>query len=226
MEDPNHRRSPGTSEGEPLALGASIARRREILRRVGRASAAAGLASPLTAFAWSSGATGTPWCYKDKVSTTCVHATISGSGSVLLSAQANGKQNWGKACKYYNNYNSYTGKCDTSRVPSVCRDTPFKNIFSCSGSDSLGQGMGSQWRPNQNCLFNKTVGQILCSTNATINNSFEAHWAAAYCNSVQYYSQDSFPYTPTEVCSHYANVGGIRDAAYSFYTNCMEGIST
>ncbi len=214
MEDRTHPRDPEGAGEAPSIIDTSIARRREILRRLGQASAAAGLASPLAALAGGS-TTGTPWCYQSKVSTTCVHASISGCGSVLLSAQAHGPQCNGKSCSYY------TNSCiNNSKIPTSCQQLVFKKVFSCSGSDSLGTP-SSNW----NCLFNKTFSQILCSNNKTNNNywynSAEAHWVTAYCNSTVGYNAGSFPYQTSDVCGHYSNAG-IKADAYNFYCNYME----
>jgi hypothetical protein len=213
MKHDTHGRTPDASAGTPATSETSIARRREILRRIGGATAAAGLASPLAAFA---GGSGHPWCYKDKTYTTCVHASISGAASVLLSAQANGTQNYGHSCDYYHNSGSHT------HIPTSCQNDnrTFGTIFSCSGSDSNGKHSGQK-----GCLFDKTITTLLCDSGSTTARSPEGHWASAYCNATRYSSDlsySTFPYKQSDVCAHYQNVGGIKAQADSFYRNYME----
>lgn len=188
----------------------SNASRRRALQNFGRASAAAGLASPLAALA---GGSGRPWCYRDKTKTTCVQASISGVGSVVLSAQANGSENHGKSCGYYKS---------SQNIPSACAGLVFKNIFACSGNDSNGKSMSQ----GTNCLFNLTLTQLLCEQKvAGSNSSPEAHWATAYCNSHVGYNTDpavsTYPYSKTQVAAYYSN-SNMRLPAYNFFCNYME----
>lgn len=182
----------------------SPARRREVLRTLGKASAAAGAAGPLSAMA---GGTGRPWCYKDKTYTTCTQASISGAGSVIQSVAPGSTPHGGKPCSHYGNSNN---------VPASCSGKKFKELISCSGSDSKGVAISKA-----NCLFNRTVADI-CSSEP---NSAEAHWITAYCNAVSRYtstpSTSNFPYSKDQVNGFYNDINK-KAAAYSFFTTYME----
>lgn len=209
MTDPEQRKTPPLSE-TGAGPASSIHRRRDILKRLGQASAMAGVASPIAALA---GGSGRPWCYKDKTCTTVVGASISGVGSVLISAQVNGTQNYGNSCSHFNN---------SGNIPSGCGGVVFKSVFSCSGKDSLGQPLSSKY-----CLFNQTISGILCSSNPAWTGSAEAHWATAYCNASRYSTNSSsstFPYSQSQVCSYFSDVNN-KAAAYSFFCGYMENVA-
>jgi hypothetical protein len=203
----NHDARDSQASESPKAGSAGLsspARRREVLRTLGKASAAAGAAGPLSAMA---GGSGRPWCYKDKTYTTCTNASISGAGSVIQSVAPGSTPHGGKPCSHYGN---------SSNVPSSCSGKKFKELISCSGSDSKGVA-----DTKASCLFNRTVADI-CSAEP---NSQEAHWITAYCNAVSRYSAtpsvSNFPYSPSEVNGFYGNANK-RAAAYSFFTTYME----
>lgn len=206
---------PTNLEGtESARRSSSASRRRDVLRLLGRSAAGAGAASPLLAMA--TGGSGRPYCHKDWTKTTCVQASISGAGSIMMSAEASGGNlHGGKKCSDYN---------EKWKVPTACKDVLFKDLFGCSGSDSLGQPMMNGSSVNTNCMFNKKPHQI-CG-NSTYSNTPEAHWVTAYCNASKYHSpalaSSTFPYSPAEVKDHYQNVGGKKAAAYAFYVNHME----
>lgn len=196
-------------DGKP-APGDSIEQRRDALRRVGRAAAAAGVASPMAALATGSGK---QWaCNPPK--TNKVHATISGCKSVLMSGQT-GNQCFGKKCTYYK---------DLASIPSSCtakywnngiktRAKYFKEIFVCTGmTDSHGKRIGES-----GCYFDMGIDALCAMTTPPK----EAHWAAAYCNSASFYSAGNFPYATNEIQGHWSNQD---NNAYCFYTDFMEAV--
>lgn len=200
--------APGRDGDAKLVPGDSVEQRRETLRRVGRAAAAAGVASPMAALAGD----GRKWaCNPPK--TNKVHATISGCKSVLLSGQA-GNQCYGRSCSYYK---------FTSNIPAGCKSgggpKKFKEIFVCTGmTDSNSKKSG-----DKGCYFDKTIDD-LCANYA---GSKEAHWAVAYCNaSALWSSTDSlskFPYSTAQVQAYWTN----QDLnAYCFFTDYMEQSTT
>ena len=203
------------NSAKPSAAGEapldSIRQRRAALRSIGRASALLGAASPLAAMA--TGKSGRPWCYKDTSRTTCVHASISGIGSVLHSAQANGNQHYGHGCSYYQTYGN----------AGACKDKKFKQIFNCSSAstDSRGEPPRKSGANNPDCLFNMKPHQVCTSA----SDSPEAHWFTAYCNALKLHRADvassQFPYHPNTVVAHYSD-GRIVASAYLFYKNHME----
>jgi len=208
MSKPTHSESMDASDrggGDKPAAGDSIEQRREALRRVGRAAAAAGAASPMAALAGDD----RKWtCNPPK--TKKVHATISGCKSVLLSGQP-GNQCYGKSCSYY----KYT-----SNIPAGCKTTSgrakkFKEIFACATlKDSQGKVSGQP-----GCYFDKRIDD-LCANFASTK---EAHWAVAYCNSKALWSatdsMSKFPYSPAQVQNYWTN----QDLnAYCFFTDYME----
>jgi hypothetical protein len=190
-----------------------VGRRREILRRIGRASVVAGAAgSPLSALA-----TGNPrrWC-KDIPSNKCVQASISGMGSVVMSAQASNEV-CSKKCSHYASTANWPGSCSNGSTAITC-NTAFKTAFNCNVGgtfDSLGVSIS-----NGNCLLHKSLA-TLCSS---YSNTVEAHWATALANANKLASPATgapFPYTPGEVVAHFGNVN-IRASAYTFYTTYCE----
>ena len=191
------------SSESPKAVS-SPARRREVLRTLGKASAAAGAAGPLSALA---GGSGRPWCYKDKTYTTCTQASISGAGSVIQSVAPGSTPHGGKPCSHYGN---------SGNVPSACSGKKFKEMISCSGKDSKGVDISKS-----SCLFNKTADYIC--TNAP--TSVEAHWITAYCNATARYSAtpslSNFPYSAAQVNGYYNDINK-KAAAYAFFTTYME----
>ena len=204
-DDINHRGAvPGS--GQP-----SITRRREILRRIGKASVLAGAATPMAALA-----TGSPrhWCKHPVDTTKCVHASISGMGSVVLSAQASNEVK-SRKCSYYAT-GGWTGGCSST--------TKFATAFGCAANTS---DSGSPPRPryisgseNPNCLLNMSV-QTLCSSQAS---TVEAHWATALGNAYNPSVPASgapFPYTPAEVVALFSDLSR-KDAAYAFFSQYCE----
>ncbi len=198
----------------------SAARRREILRRIGQASVAAGAAaSPVAALA-----TGSPrkWC-KDPVNTTkCVQASISGMGSVVLSAQASNEV-CGKKCSHYAVAGNWPASCSNGSVAITCNsatdssNTKFKVAFACAGGalDSLGKAQA-----DPACLLNMSL-PTLCASYPT---SVEAHWATALGNAnklVAPVGSAPFPYTPAQVVGHFQNLA-MKASAYTFYTTYCE----
>ncbi len=216
MSKPTHSESmePSGPNGDQKPTPSnSIEQRRNALRRVGQAAAAAGVTSPMAALATG---TGTRKWACDPPKTNKVHATISGCKSVLVSAQA-GNQCYGKSCSWY----KYS-----SNIPAGCKDSygnpkKFRDILSCaSGSkDSNNVTYYPGW--DNGCLFHKQI-HTLCANYAS---SAEAHWAVAFCNSTSLWSSSDsvskFPYSPTEVSGHWQDPA-IKADAYCFYTDYME----
>lgn len=199
----------GPNGDEKFVPGDSIEQRRDALRRVGRAAAAAGVASPMAALAGD----GRKWaCNPPK--TNKVHATISGCKSVLLSGQA-GNQCYGRSCSYYKYPSNIPAGCKTYSTPKK-----FKDIFVCISGSKDSNGVTYYPSNSSNgCLFHKQI-DTLCSRYAS---SQEAHWAVAYCNSTALWSSSDsmskFPYSPAQVQTYFTN----RDLnAYCFFTDYME----
>lgn len=202
MNDDIDHRLQGHGSSQP-----SIARRREILRRIGKASVLAGAATPIAALA-----TGSPqhWCKDPVDATKCVHASISGMGSVVLSAQASNEVK-SRKCSYYGASGSWTGGCSST--------TSFATAFGCAAGSKDSGGLPLS---DSNCLLNKSV-RFLCASNAT-SPSVEARWATALGNA---YNPNvpatgaPFPYTPAEVVAFYFDLGR-KAAAYAFFSQYCE----
>lgn len=204
----------GSADGTPPAGDVSIRQRREALRRIGRAGAAAGAASPLSALANGTG--GQKWCH-DRYRTKKVHASISGCKSVVMSAQP-GHECYGKPCSWYKS---------KVNIPSSCRDNSgnakkFKDIFACVAGTKDSRGITYDPYNNNGCLFHKRIDG-LCKN---YPNSPEAHWCTAYCNSAALWNSSwdltKFPYSRTEVNAHWTDPAKRVDA-YTFYIDHMEG---
>jgi Tfp pilus assembly major pilin PilA len=218
MQFDNHQ-----SPSEPPNGASSMGRRREILRRIGKASVIAGAsATPLAAMA-----TGTRrWCRHPIDTTRCVQASISGMGSVVMSAQASNEV-CGKKCSHYASTSNWPSSCSNGTSSIVCNsstdsnNTRFKTAFKCDVAgtfDSLGVAIS-----NSNCLLNKSL-PTLCRD---YSNSVEAHWATALGNANKLASPTTgapFPYTPAQVVGHYGDAG-MRASAYAFYTTYCENYS-
>lgn len=193
-----------TDPSQSPGLLASAARRREVLRTLGRATAAAGAASPLAAMA---GGNGRPWCYKDKTFTTCTPASISAAGSLIQSVAPGSTPHGGKPCGHYGT---------STNVPASCSSSLYKQLFTCSGNDTNGKPI-----TDPACLYNRTISDI-CTAYPT---SAEAHWAGAYCNAVVGWRSDpklaTFPYSPAQVSGFFSDTTK-KAAAYSFFTTYME----
>jgi hypothetical protein len=191
----------------------SIARRREILKRIGRTSLVAGAAaSPLAALA---GGSGPSWCRHPVDVTKCVHASISGMASIVLSAQASNEVQ-SKKCSHYSNSSNWPSTCSNGTKAITC-NSRFKTAFNCpSGSfDSKGVATGKA-----GCLLDKTLLD-LCTN---YSGSNEAHWACALGNANKLalpVTGAPFPYTPAQVVGHYQD-GTLRPTAYTFYTTFCE----
>lgn len=225
MNDRSQDSTPGTP-GTPEEGGklASLARRRQVLRSLAKASAVAGAASPLSALATGNSTRG--WCHAKDSTTVCVTASKSGCHSVMQSAQKTGtNQHYGNGCSTHRN---------SAQVPATCRNLDFKTIFSCTPSsntakDSMGNAFRTyksstgKWSDNTACAFNMTPS-TLC---ATYPNSSEAHWVNAYINATRFSSSPSastFPYDTVTVVTQYNNSSDPVDRAdyYAFFVNFME----
>lgn len=188
-----------TQESGSDETRASIERRREALRRIGRTGAAAGAATPLAALATG----GRQWVRHKTNTTKKVHASVSGCNSVVMSAQPT-KETYGKPC----------GSYDSSwKIPTACGgDKRFDLCFDCGGKDSNGVSNGAA-----GCLFQKTISQ-LCKYHP---NSFETAWATAYCNAGAFYPSCKFPYSMSQVRGLWAADTTTRTSAYSFFKTFM-----
>ena len=199
-------------QSEPASGPPSIARRREILKRIGKTSVLAGAAaSPLAAMA-----TGTrKWCRHPVDTTKCVQASISGMASVVLSAQTSDEV-CAKKCSHYSTSTNWPTSCSNGSITVTC-NTPFATTFNCAGgtSDSLGVVRGQS-----GCLLDKTM-LVLCTSHPT---TAEAHWATALGNANKLITPPvgaPFPYTPGQVVGHFQDLA-VRSSAYSFYTTYCE----
>ena len=191
----------------------SIARRREILRRIGKASILAGAATPMAALA-----TGSPqhWCKHPVDTTKCVHASISGMGSVLMSAQASNEV-CSKKCSHYANTSNWV-TCNPS--------TKFCVAFNCTSwtvKDSNNVQRCDQWgNENASCLLNKTLSN-LCSSHSS---AVEAHWATALGNAYKLVTPTvgaPFPYSPGEVVAYFGSTDlTLKSSAYTFFSTYCE----
>lgn len=192
----------------------SSARRREVLRGLGQTSVAAGLAAPVAAFAGSARS----WCRSPVDQTKSVQASISGMGSILLSAQANAEV-LSKKVSYYASKPNWSGTC-SGRSGAITCDTPFKKAFGC------GRGaVDSQTRPlsdTKNCLLNKTLLDLCTNYSSTP----EAHWACALGNANKLavpVTGAKFPYTPLQVTSYYLSGDlALKSSAYTFFSQYCE----
>jgi hypothetical protein len=183
---------------------ASIERRRDALRRIGRSGAAVGAASPLAALAGS----GRQWATK-KGSTTKVNASVSGCNSVLMSAQPT-KQTYGKPCTHYGS---------SSNLPAGCTGNgKFRDYFTCSTGTKDSNGVTYDPYNNNGCLFHKTITS-LC-TNHT--SKLETVWITAYCNAAGLSPTCKFPYTTGEVKILWTSDTATRSSAHDFFKNYMQ----
>lgn len=193
----------------------SVNRRREVLRRMGQASLAAGAAAPMAALA----GTGKRWCKHPVDTTKCVHASVSGMGSNLMSRNPNDEV-CAKKVSHYATSTNWPGTCFGAASTIVCTDT-FKKAFNCSGTavDS-----GGRAQSNTDCLLNKRLID-LCSMPA-YNTSAEAHWVCAMANANKINGSDgkaSFPYTPAQVAGFYLSTDLVlKSSAYTFFTTYCE----
>lgn len=207
------------SERPSRANAESIARRREVLKNLGRAGVAGGVAaSPLAAFAGGGG----PWCRNVIDHNKCVHASISGMASVLMSATAS-QEVCSKTCSYYGNSGNWPSGCKggTGGSTSINCNTSFKVAFGCGPSATDSQGYPQS---DSRCLLNKSLVQLCTSYQAYA----EAHWATALANSNKLAAPLSgapFPYRPADVVSHYGDAN-MKAQAYTFYTQYCEIYST
>ena len=206
------RKSTQTEVGD---VRGSVNRRREVLRRMGQASLAAGAAAPMAALA----GTGKRWCKHPVDTTKCVHASVSGMGSNLMSRNANDEV-CAKKVSHYATSTNWPATCFGATGTIVCTDT-FKKAFNCAGTAVDSGGLP---QTNSNCLLNKTLVQ-LCS-NVSYSNSVEAHWACAMANANKINGSDgkaSFPYTPAQVAGFYLSSDlALKSAAYTFFTTYCE----
>ena len=188
---------------------ASIERRREALRRLGRAGAAAGAASPMAALATGGG--GRKWCH-DKYKTKKVHASVSGMNSVVMSADPS-DENYGKPCGHYGS---------AGNIPSVCGgDKKFSQFFTCGwqSRDSRNVVFDNSTYSKNNCLFHKTITQLCGSHGETA----EAGWMTAYCNAAALHGQGKFPYSMSEVRAFWDSGDlQVRASAQTFFRGFME----
>ena len=199
---------------ERLSGTSSIARRREILKRIGKSSILAGAAaSPLAAMAGG----GRPFCRDPITTTKCVQASVSGMASVVLSAQA-GNEVCSHKCSHYANSGNWPVSCTNGTTSGLTCNTQFKTAFKCpaGSSDSGGKVTGTA-----GCLLDKTLLD-LC---ANYSGTSEAHWACALANAnkcVNVSGYANFPYPPaTVVDGHYQNAS-MRGQAYTFYSTYCE----
>ena len=192
---------------DPKPNHQSIARRRDVLRRIGMASMAAGAASPLSALA------GTGWDSTGqrkwvKSGGKPVNATISGGGSVMSSvATTPATGSYGKPCSYYQ-----------SSPPSSCMNTKFSDIFACTGKTCSNN---VAWTANKtfaesNCVFDKKIKNIFAG------NTMESHWATAYCNSISDGAGYNFPYSPAQIKAFFSTDERVTSSAYKFFKDYMQ----
>lgn len=188
---------------------ASIERRREALRRIGRTGAAAGAASPLASLA--GGGYPGQWV-RDKYNTKKVRATISGCNSVLASASPT-KETYGKPCSYFGTKSNLpsTNNCSLNRK--------FADYFGCAiGSyDSKGKQYKNDNGAN-GCLYWKSITTLCSST--TYQSTEEACWITAYCNASLLYASCKYPYAATEVKTFFGDTAKKADAL-AFFKTCM-----
>ena len=207
MHDDINPQPPERTAGQP-----SIARRREILKRIGKVSVLAGAAaSPMAAMATG----GRKWCRHPVDTTKCVQASISGMASVILSAQASDEV-CAKKCSHYATSTNWPSTCSNGSISFNC-NTVFATAFNCASgtSDSLGVVRG-----HSGCLLDKTM-LVLCTS---YQGSLEAHWATALANANKLAVPAvgaAFPYTPGQVVGHFQDLA-VRTSAYSFYTTYCE----
>jgi hypothetical protein len=188
----------------------SVTRRRDILRRIGQGSVAAGVSTPLAALATGS-TSGQKHCFH-KTKTQHVHASLSGMNSVVMSAQA-GNESSGYGCNHYKNPSNVPSSCKTT---SASRCKKYKEIFACSNTDVDSQGK----RIGQNgCYFDKTIDQ-LCNVAADCE---EKHWVTAYCNASTDHPDRSlnYPYNCSELIGFRGNPDK-KLVASEFFRYCME----
>lgn len=222
-DDINHRHLE-RSAGKP-----SIARRREILQRIGKTSVIAGAAaSPLAALA---GGGTRKWCKHPVDTNKCVQATISGVASVVLSAQASNEV-CSKKCSHYASCTNWPSSCSNGSTNIKCNDTNDNNntkfcvAFNCNSwtaKDSNGVQRCDQWgNPNWNCLLNKSL-PTLCNSHAS---SPEAHWATALGNANKLIAPPTgapFPYSPGQVVAYFGSADlQLKSSAYTFFKDYCE----
>jgi hypothetical protein len=228
MQDDTHHR-----DSSQDAAKLSIARRREILKQIGAASAAGAAAtSPMSALA--GGSTSGRWCHSPIDYNKCVHASISGMGSVMHSAQA-GNEVCSKKCSHYASYTNWPSNCTNGQKTITCNssndkyNTKFCDVFNCnnhSAKDSNGVSLYSyqwgKWTMNSNCLLSKSL-PTLCASNPS---TMEAHWATAVGNANLLQSpvgSAPFPYSPAQVCGYYSSADlTMKSAAYTFFSQYCE----
>jgi hypothetical protein len=220
MNDDSQHRTPEQGSGPT-----SIARRREILKRIGMGAAAAGAAaSPMAAMAGSA----RKWCKHPTDTTKCVHASISGMASVVMSAQASNEV-CSKKCSHYANYANWPGSCTNGTQAITCNNsndsynTKFCVAFKCeawTAQDSHGRPRYVNGVLNTDCLLNKSL-KTLCNLHS---GETEAHWATALGNANKLMAPTTgapFPYTPGNVVSFYGDPAK-KAAAYTFFSTYCE----
>jgi hypothetical protein len=202
-----------------------INRRRDILKRIGQASAVAGVAaSPVTALAGSA----RKWCKNPVDQTKCVHASISGMGSVVMSAEASNEV-MSRKCSHYASYSNWPASCSNGSQSIICNqsndnnNTKFCVAFNCTSTSA----QDSQGRPryigstlNSACLLNKSLSTLCSSYSSTP----EAHWATALGNANKLavpVQGAPFPYTPAQVVSYYSDAV-MASSAYTFFSTYCE----
>lgn len=181
-----------------------LARRKAILRGMGKAAAVAGASVPLSSLA-------TVKLQVQKTDGKFYHCSVSGNMSVMLSAGHTHVICTGKT-PY--SYKSKDGQCtDSNKTRANWPAWPNNGTYAIVKTSTSG---GTVHYPN--AQFNAVFGSGSTTKIGSLVNagtSDEAHWVAALLNA-NLFDTTTFPHSPQEVISHYQNAS-IRSAAIAFY---------
>ncbi len=186
----------------PSADLPSIARRRSLLKALGKASALAGATVPLRSLAVGGGKEGMRIAKADGKFYAC---SVSGNLSVLHSATLNNT--------------------------TVCKGNPFSAFQPPTKNGSGVITAWSKWPaapcPTPWVTFASVFGTATTPSTlsglmdgATVASPGPAHWVLALLNA--YKASSTFPYTPSEVIALYAQGGAQQAAALQFFKDYLE----
>lgn len=198
---------PQDEQSSPPDAGlASAARRRALLKGLGKGAALAGSAVPLSSLATGGDR---PGMRLKKTDNKYYYCSVSGNASIMLSGgPSNPPDCWGKKCSYYKKdvYGKYPTWPKNIYGSSVCivgstgyaPTTRFIDMFGSGPTTSIGD-----------CVSKSTPDDY-------------SHWVAALLNAQQF--AGSFPYSTTEVMALYKD-STKRGAAISFFKNYMATVA-
>lgn len=199
-----------TSDHDDTPLDSvSIARRKAILRGLGKTAVVAGAAVPLRSLAGA----GDRYRFK-KHDNKYYHCSVSGHMSVMMSRNPGSVPDC--SGKPHSHYKSSDGKCETNAKGKWTNWRSDGTLAFCYKHSSN----GSYCRPMDkfNAVFGsgsaKMLGELVNYTTATD----ESHWVAALLNSDL--RATTFPHSPQQVIAHYQD-SSKRAVALAFYRDWL-----